>query len=133
MIGNADVELMVTERLRSRLGGRKLWADPELPENWNFTAPIGHVQRGQDASGSSLSLEVALFDISWYAATADHARAAAVEAHIEMVLNLPLYTWPNGVMCMSVQVAMAPAWLPDPSAYRRGASYRVYFHGFVAP
>ena len=130
MAGYSDPELLLTRWLKDKLD-LKTWCDPELPENWNFTAPIGHIQRGQDIADSPLSLDFALLDISWYAAKADHARQAADRCRNAMRLELPLTTFSNGVFVRSVQTIMAPSWILNPRHCRRAAAYRVELHGFV--
>ena len=127
----ADPELLVSAWVGEQVG-HKTWADPRLPANWKFTAPIGHFQRGQGEGDTQLTLDVVLLDVSWYAADADHARECAELTRSELRLNLPLHTFPSGVFVKSVQTVMAPCWLPDPSVYRRGATYRIFLHGLMA-
>jgi hypothetical protein len=121
---------MVSEWTHGRLN-LKTWADPLLPSDWRFTAPIGHFQRGRGEGDTRLTLDVVLLDVDWYAANADHARKAAEDNRSELRLNLPLHTFANGVFVKAVETVMAPVWLPDPKVYRRGASYRIYLHGLV--
>jgi hypothetical protein len=132
MAGYADPELMISAWLGARLGGVKVWADPILPANWNFTAPIGHVQRGAGEGDTALTLDAVLLDVDWYAADADHARTMAEQCRTELRLNLPLHTFPNGVLCAAVQTVTAPFWAPDPVVFRRSASYRVILSGMVS-
>jgi hypothetical protein len=132
MTGYADPELMISAWLGSRLGGVKVWADPMLPANWSFTAPIGHVQRGAGEGDTALTLDAVLLDVDWYAATADHARTMAEKCRTELRLNLPLHTFPNGVLVKAVDTLMAPCWGPDPTVFRRMASYRVILSGMVS-
>lgn len=126
-----DPELLISAWCGARLG-KKTWADPRLPDNWRFTAPIGHFQRGQSGGDTALTLDAVLLDVSWYAADADQAREAAELTRSELRLNLPLHTFASGVFVKSVQTVMAPCWLPDPSVYRRGATYRIFLHGLTA-
>ncbi len=72
-----------------------------------------------------------LLDIDWIAANPDHAKTAARETWRLMMLDLPLFVWPDGLFCKAVSTPMAPRWLPDPQ-YRRGATYQVVLHGFIA-
>lgn len=130
MTGYADPELMISEWVHGRLD-RKTWADPRLPPDWPFSAPIGHFQRGAGEGDTRLTLDVVLVDVDWYAKNADHAREAAEETRSELRLNLPLHTFANGVMCTGVQTVTAPFWAPDPNVYRRTATYRVFLHGLV--
>jgi hypothetical protein len=127
--GYADPEVLIADWLHVKLG-HKMWADLRLPPDWPFTAPIGHVQCGTDPGDVALSLDVALLDIDFYAKNADHARQAAADTRNLMLLTLPLYTFPNGVFVKSVKGG-TPRWAPDPSLYRRTATYRVTLHGFV--
>jgi hypothetical protein len=128
----ADPELLIADWLKVALGdGVKMWADPRLPADWPFTAPLGHVQRGQGEGDSVLTLDVALLDVDFYAKNADHARKAAERARTELRLNLPGYTWESGVTVSGVTTVAAPFWAPDPNLYRRSASYRVVLHGLL--
>jgi hypothetical protein len=129
--GYADPELLVSDWLKTRTG-KKTWADPRLPHNYDFTAPIGHVQRGAGSGDTALSLDSVVLDIDWYAKVADHARVLAQQTWAEMRLNLPHYTWSNGVTVSGVSTLTAPFWAPDPSVFRRSATYRVILHGLVA-
>ncbi|MEU3452177.1 hypothetical protein ABZ671_00840 [Micromonospora sp. NPDC006766] len=131
MAGYADPELLVSQWLHERLDGCKMWADPELPPDWPFTAPIGHVQRGPGEGDTVLTLDSALLDIDFYAKNADHARQMAGRARDELRLHLPGHTWPSGVTVSAVGTVTAPFWAPDPSVYKRSATYRVVFHGLV--
>lgn len=131
MTGYPDPETLVADWLKTVLPGRKVWADPRLPADWPFTAPIGHVQRGTDAGEVALSLDVALLDIDWVAKNADHARQAAADTRDQMMLNLPRYTFPNGIFVKAVQTVTAPCWTPSESLYRRSATYRVTLHGLI--
>lgn len=130
MTGYADPEVLISEWLQQRLG-LKTWADPRLPQNWTFTAPIGHVQRGQGDGDAALTLDAALVDVDWYAKNADHAREAAERSRYELRLHLPKWTWQSGVTVSGVQTVTAPFWAPDLDVFRRSATYRVIFHGLV--
>lgn len=131
MSGYADPELLVATWLGERLN-LKTWANPNLPHDWQFTAPIGHVQRGQGFGDTALTLDECLLDISWYAADPDHARAAAEATRTEIRLNLPRHTFSNGAFVTGTFTVSAPTWAPDPKVYRRAAAYRVILHGMTA-
>ena len=130
MGGYADPERLVADWLHERLGC-KMWADPRLPADWPFDAPLGHVQRGQDTGDAALTLDMAILDVDFYAKVADHARQAADRARTELRLNLPGHTWPSGVTVSGVTTVAAPFWAPDPNVYRRSATYRVVLHGLL--
>ncbi|MET8278276.1 hypothetical protein [Micromonospora sp. NPDC005174] len=130
MGGYADPERLVADWLHERMSC-KMWADPRLPSDWEFTAPLGHVQRGQGEGDSVLTLDVALLDVDFYAKNADHARQAAERARTELRLNLPGHTWESGVTVSGVTTVAAPFWSPDPAVYRRSAAYRVVLHGLL--
>lgn len=130
MGGYADPELLVSAWLHERLS-HKMWADPRLPADWPFTAPLGHVQRGQDTGDSVLTLDAAILDVDFYAKVADHARQAAEQARNALRLHLPGHTWPTGVTVSAVDTVTAPFWAPDPNVYRRSATYRVVLHGML--
>ncbi len=130
MIGLADPELLLSRWLADATG-HKVWRDPVLPADWNWTTPLGHLQRGQDGFGDQLTLESVLLDLSWYASKADTARAAANKAHVALMRDLPLTNLPGPIFVKSVQVVSPPNWLPDPTIFRRGTSYRVWLHGWV--
>ncbi len=130
MGGYADPELLISAWLRDRLGC-KVWADPRLPADWDFTAPIGHVQRGQDTGDSALTLDSAILDVDFLAKIADNARQMANQARTELRLHLPNHTWPNGITVSGVETVAAPFWAPDPNVYRRSATYRVVLHGML--
>lgn len=139
----ADAETLVQGWLHDRTQV-KVWADPRLPNNWPFTAPLVHVQRGQDFGDEQLTLDVALLDIDVYAKDPDHARGLAERIRGLMRLTLPHTTFPSGAFVTGVATVMAPCWLPyrdpggstraaiDPNIARRGATYRVILHGLVA-
>jgi hypothetical protein len=126
----ADPELLISEWIKDRTG-KKTWADPRLPHNYDFTSPIGHVQRGAGGGDTALSLDSVVLDIDWYAKIADHARVLAQQTWAEMRLNLPLTTFANGIFCKAVFTVTAPFWGPDPSVFRRSATYRVVLHGLI--
>lgn len=129
MTGYADPELLVSEWLRERLDC-KMWADPRLPSDWPFEAPLGHVQRGGGSGDTVLTLDVALLDLDFYAKVADNARVMAERARTELRLHLPGYTWPDGVTVSGVETVTAPFWAPDP-VFKRSATYRVVLHSAV--
>lgn len=131
MTGYADPELLIATWLHGRLG-KNVRADPRLPADWNFTAPIGQVQRGQGEGDFLLTLDSVLLDVDWYAKVADHAREMAERTRSELRLNLPLHTFDNGVLVKAVQTVAAPRWAPDPSVFRRSAAYRVILSGVIA-
>lgn len=131
MTGYADPERLITDWLHERTG-LKTWADPRLPSDWTFTAPIGHVQRGAGEGDTALTLDSVLLDIDWYAKDADHARDVAEQCRFELRVNLPLHTFINGVLVKSVFTVTPPFWAPDPSVFRRSATYRVVLSGMVA-
>lgn len=144
MTGYGDPELLVADWLGDRLGDVKVWADPNLPDNWRFTAPLVHVQRGQDFGDETLSLDVALLDVNVYSVVADHARALGEQIRTLIRLTLPRHTFASGLFVTGTQTVLAPCWLPfrDPGASnrsavstgvaRRGATYRVVLHGLAA-
>ena len=127
--GYGDPELLLAEWLGARLDA-KTWADPELPDNWNFTAPIGHVQRGQGYGDSRYNLDTALIDIDWYAKRSDHARAMADQTRVELRLHLP-GTFFGPILVTAVDTFAAPSWAPDPSVRRRTAAYLITFAGMA--
>jgi hypothetical protein len=126
--GYADPELLISGWLAEQLGA-KTWADPRLPSNWNFTAPVGHVQRGQGEADTWLTLDSVLLDVDWYAKDADHARTLAERTRSAVRLLLPGHTWPDGTTVSGTFTVTAPFWAPDPSVFRRSATYRVVLHG----
>lgn len=106
-------------------------ADPDLRADWWANAPVAHVQRSAGFGGLALTLDDPILDIDVYAAEAVHARDAAHRIWVAMTLQLPLHTFqPSGVFVKRVS-ATPPAWRPDPSAYRRGASYSLVLHNLV--
>jgi hypothetical protein len=120
-----------------------VWADPSLPDRWEFNAPIVHIQRGQDFGDEHLTLDSALLDVDIYAMVADHARALGEQIRTLIRLTLPLHTFDNGLFVKSTGTVMAPCWQPfrDPGGSnrsaitaniaRRGATYRVLLHGMI--
>ncbi len=127
----ADAETRIAGWLGDQLTGFKLWADPVLPHNWNFTAPIGHVQRSPGEGDAALTLDSAILDVGWYAADADKARKLAERTRWLIRFELPKFTWADGVTVNGTSTITAPFWGADPSVYRRSASYRVILHGVV--
>lgn len=131
MTAYADPELTLAEWLHTQLD-IKTWADPRLPDNWRYTAPIAHVQRGAGVGSVPLSLDDVTLDIDVYAANADHARATADAIWSAMVFTLPATTFASGVFVTSSTATMQPIWAPDPKIYRRSATYRVILHGVLS-
>lgn len=129
MTGYADPELLISAWLGERLGA-KTWADPVLPPTWNFTAPIGHVQRGQGYGDSRYTLDTVLLDVDWYAKVADHARTYAEHSRYQLRVHLPGTTFPSGVLVTAVDTVSAPCWAPDP-LFRRTAAYLIYLAGMA--
>lgn len=129
----ADPELLIHDWLANELGNKiRVYADPGLPPNWAFTAPLVHLQRGA-SGGLALSLDDVTLDVDVYSKVADHARAVAQQVWAAMTLpgRLPLTTFqPSGILVKASVVTMPPRWTPDPSVRRRSASYRVILHGF---
>lgn len=130
MPGYADPELLVSAWLKERLGC-KMWADPRLPDDWTFTAPVGHVQRGQGFGDERLTLDTVLLDIDFYGKVADRVRELAERARYELRVNLPLTTFGDGSFVTGVRTISAPCWAPDPTVFRRTAAYQVTIHGFA--
>lgn len=126
----ADPELLISTWLGAQLN-RKTWADPELPHNWNFAAPIGHVQRAPGEGDTALTLDSVLLDIDWLAKVADNARDCAERTRALMRLTLPLHTFDGGPFVTGVQTVTAPCWAPATGVFRRSATYRVWLHGLV--
>ncbi len=102
-----------------------------LPPEWDYAAPIGWVQRGADVSGSVLSVDAGTYDITWYSADPETARQAAGDTRTALMLDLPLHTFPNGIVCKGVTTFGAPTWQRSPTVVARSASYRIVLHGFV--
>lgn len=130
MSSYADPELLISGWLHTRLG-EKTWADPRLPDNWKFTAPIGHVQRGQGFGDSRYNLDTVLLDVDWYASNADHARALAERTRYELRVVLPGAMF-GSALVTAVDTFAAPSWAPDPSVFRRTAAYQVWFAGTIS-
>lgn len=126
----ADPETLIAAWLHTTTA-IKIWADPRLPANERFTAPIAHLQRGAGNGDSPLSIDDVLLDCNVYAATADHARIAQNAIWQAIVFQLPLHTFPNGVFVKSTSAPTRPFWAPDPTLYRRTATYRIILHGLV--
>ncbi|GAB7053127.1 hypothetical protein [Catenuloplanes indicus] len=130
---HADVETLLAEWLAVRFDGwlrTKMWTDPRLPDNWQFAAPLVHIQRTGDGD-TRLTLDAAIVDIDVYARIADNARQVAERVRSEVRLHLPQHV-AGGVVVQATQTITAPAWRPDPTAFRRGATYRVFVHGMTA-
>lgn len=127
----ADPETLVAEWLHDQLGV-KTWADPVLPDRWDYTAPLVHVQRGVGEGDVAPTLDVAILDVDVLAKLADNARRVAELVRAELRLTLPHHTFANGVFVQATSTVSAPAWLPDPSLFRRGAAYRLVLHGVIA-
>ena len=130
MTGYADPERLVADWLHTQLGC-KMWAEPHLPQRWTFDAPIGLVQRGQGLGDTRLTLDTALVDVDFYAQVADHVRDLAEQARYQLRVRLPLTTLTGGVLVTAVDTVSAPAWAPDPDAYRRAAAYQITFAGML--
>ena len=130
MTGYGDPELLVSEWVHNQLD-IKTWADPGLPDNWTFTAPIAHFQRGSGLGQVPLSLDDVLLDVDVYAKHADHARQTAGDILAALTLELPLVTFANGVFVKGVWALSPPIWAPDPQVKRRTAAYRIMLHGFI--
>jgi hypothetical protein len=126
----ADPETLIASWVTETLS-TKTWADPRLPGNWNFTAPITHIQRGQGLGQAPLSLDDVTLDFDTYAADADHARRTASRIWSAVTLRLPLVTFDNGIFVKGAWCLSPPSWAPDPAVYRRTAAYRIVLHGFV--
>ena len=123
----ADPETLIAGWLHTSTGV-KAWADPKLPGNERFLAPIAHIQRVPDAADMPLSLDAAQLAVDVYAAAADHARSTADVIRAAMTLQLPLTTFPSGAFVKAVYGG-TPTWTPDPVVYRRTAPYRVILPG----
>lgn len=144
MSAYGDPELLIATWIGQQLDDVKVWANPNLPEKWEFNAPLVHVLRGQDSGDASLTLDSVLLDFDIYSKVADHARALGEHIRTLIRLTLPLHTFANGLLVKSTGTVLAPCWLPfrDPGASnrsatsadiaRRGATYRVLLHGMVA-
>ncbi|GGN39477.1 hypothetical protein FHR83_006713 [Actinoplanes campanulatus] len=125
----ADPELIISEWLAT-VTGLKIWCDPNLPPNLRFTAAFNHLQRAPGTDDLAVSLDEPLFDVDTYAAEAAHARNAAHTIWQAMTFLLPRHTFANGIFVKRVK-ASPPCWSPDPTVYRRTASYRVLLHGVI--
>lgn len=123
----ADPELLVAEWLRDTLD-LKTWADPRLPERWDDSAPLAHVQRTPGGGDTRLTLDAAVLDIEVYSAIADNARTTAGLIWSAMRLRLPRHTTESGAFVTGVTTLVAPQWLPDPKYFRRSATYGVWVH-----
>lgn len=122
----ADPEIFLAKRLGERLSV-KTWADPRLPERWDYTAPLVHVQRaGSDEAAPTL--DAPLMDIDVYAALVDNAREVAELVRAEVRLHLPQFTDQSGATITATRTVTAPMWLPDPNVFRRTATYQLFIH-----
>jgi hypothetical protein len=130
MTAYADPETLLATWVHDHLTV-KTWADPTLPSNERYLAPIAHIQRAPGTGEVALSLDDVQLDVDVYAAKADHARDTAGAIWSAMVLTLPLTTLPGGIFVKRVS-AVPPYWTPDPRVFRRSATYRVILHGFLA-
>ncbi len=129
MSSYADPELLIADWLRDLLD-IKTWADPDLPSNYSFQAPIAHVQRG--AGGTApLTLDDITLDIDVYAARTDHARNTAADIWAAMTLQLPRTTFANGAFVTLAQAITAPMWAPATGVKRRTAAYRIVMHSLI--
>ncbi len=126
----ADGETRIAEWLRTRLEC-KMWADPRLPADHDFTAPIGHLQRAPGEGDTALTLDAGIYDLDFYGAEPDRVRAYAEQARAELRLNLPQHTWADGVTVTGVFTVSAPTWGPGLGLYRRSAAYRIILHGVI--
>lgn len=126
MSGYADPELLVATWLHDQTG-HKVWANPGIPPNWPFTAPLIHVQRGQGEGDTQLTLDLVLLDVDVYSKVADNARQVAEQVRGLIRLVLP-HTQVGPAFVTGTATASAPAWAPDPSVFRRTAAYRVFLH-----
>lgn len=129
-LGYADPELLVADWIHQQLN-IKTWADPDLPSNHSFTAPIAHVQRGAGFGGLALTLDDVTLDIDVLAARTDHARETASDIWAAMTLRLPGTTFPSGVFVKLCEATTAPLWTPASGVKRRSAAYRMVLHGLV--
>lgn len=127
----ADPETLIGAWLKDTLT-IKVWADPRPPGNERFTAPLAHVQRAPGLGAVPLSLDDVQLDVDVYAADADHARDTAGAIWSAITLQLPLTTFPGGVLVKYARALTPPMWTPDPKVFRRSATYRVVLHGMVA-
>ena len=130
MVAYADPETRLAEWLHSQLNC-KMWADPRLPHNYDFTAPIGHLQRSPGEGDIALTLDSGIYDLDFYGKDADKVRAYAEQARYEIRFVLPGHTWADGITVNGTATVSAPFWGPDPAVFRRSASYRVILHGMV--
>ena len=130
MPGYADPELLICGWLQPRLGC-KLWADPRLPADWSFTAPLGHVQRGQGDADRVVGLDAVLLDVDFYDRSADRARSVADWCRTQMRMHLPGCQFDSGILVTAVETVTAPFWAPDPEVFRRSATYRAYLAGVL--
>jgi hypothetical protein len=125
-----DPELLVCDWIITTLGIPSR-GDPDLRPDWWADAPIAHVLRSPGLGGVALTLDNPTLDIDVYGADSDRVRAAAHRIWVAMTLQLPRATFqPSGVFVKRVS-AQPPSWRPDPSAFRRGASYSLVLHNLV--
>lgn len=126
--GYGDPEVLIGRWLQTLLDV-KVRADPGLPDQWKYTAPLVHVQRGQSAGGLALTLDDVTLDVDVYAENADHARKTAQDVCTAIEFRLRHTTFVNGVTVTHAAALTRPMWAPDPAPYRRTAAYRIILHG----
>ncbi len=131
MAGYGDPELLVAQWIQDTLQ-IPCRADPDLQPTWWANAPMAHVQRGQGFGQAPLSLDDVTLDVDVYGKVADNVRAAAHQIWMAITLDLPLTTFPNGILVKLAAATAPPAWAPDPDSFRRAAAYRVILHGITA-
>jgi hypothetical protein len=123
----ADVEALLAEWLQTNLGV-KTWIDPDLPERWDFNAPLAHIRRTPGSADAALTLDDALIDVDVLAKIADNAREVAELIRRAVRVDLLRHTTAGGAFVQHTGTVTPPVWLPDPSLFRRGATYRVVVH-----
>lgn len=123
----ADPETLLAQWLHDQLGV-KTWADPDLPQRWDYTAPLVHIQRGPGEGDGRLTVDVALLDVDVLAKVADNARVTAERVRVAVRTRLPMHTTADGVFVKGVGTFSGPAWLPAQGLFRRGATYRLILH-----
>jgi len=128
--GYTDPEVLIGRWLHELLG-LKVRADPGLPDQWKYTAPLVHVQRGQSLASLALTLDDVTLDVDTYAENADHARQVARDVGTAIEFHLPKTTFLDGTFVTYAAAISRPMWAPDPALFRRTAAYRVILHGVV--
>jgi len=128
--GYADPEVLIGRWLQTLLNV-KVRVDPGLPDQWKYTAPLVHVQRGQSTATLALTLDDVTLDVDVYAENADHARKTAQDVGTALELHLPKTTFLDGVTVTYAAAITRPLWAPDPALFRRTAAYRIILHGLV--